>query len=302
VNSKASKLPQTESFPQGVIGVFDSGIGGLSVLQALRAEMPQARFMYWADSGHAPYGERSDEFVIERSHFITEQLLAKGQVQCVVVACNTATAVAIESLRNTYPQLPFVGVEPALKPALGITQTGRVGVIGTHGTLQSARFEKLLKTVQADAAPKSCEFVIQACKGLALAIEHQTEKEINDTLEIEQLCAQYLHAMGPFGSTPGHIDSLVLGCTHYVFVQELLSQMVGPHVHIISTGEAVAKQTHRLVANNLTDVTLTAGMSAQDAVQLWTTGSVSALAHAADRWLNLPSACCHLFEAKAHTS
>jgi glutamate racemase len=292
-------LPPIENVTQGVIGVFDSGIGGLSVLQALRAEMPQERFIYWSDSAFAPYGERSDDFVIQRSHFITEQLMSKGPVKCVVVACNTATAVAIESLRQTYPQLPFVGVEPALKPAIGITQTGRVGVIGTHGTLQSARFEKLLNTVQADAAPKTCEFVIQACKGLALAIEHQTEKETNDTHAVEQLCAQYMQAMGPFGHAPGQMDSLVLGCTHYVFVQEILSSMVGPHVHIISTGEAVAKQTHRLIANQSTDAALSASMSTEDTVQLWTTGSLTALAHAAKRWLNLPPECCHLFEAEA---
>ena len=292
-------MPPTEFSTQGFIGVFDSGIGGLSVLQAMRAEMPHERFIYWSDSAFAPYGERSDDFVIERSHYITKQLMTKGPVKCVVVACNTATAVAIESLRQAYPQLPFVGVEPALKPAIGITQTGRVGVIGTHGTLQSARFEKLLNTVQADAAPKTCEFVIQACKGLALAIEHQTEIETNDTHAVEQLCAQYLQAMGQFGQAPGQIDSLVLGCTHYVFVQEILSSLVGPHVHIISTGEAVAKQTHRLIANQSTDAALSASMSTEDTVQLWTTGSLTALAHAAKRWLNLPPECCHLFESEA---
>ena len=100
MNSKASKLPAVDSHTQQAIGVFDSGIGGLSVLQAMRAEMPHERFIYWSDSAFAPYGERSDEFVIDRSHFITEQLIAKGNVKTVVVACNSATAVAIESLRR----------------------------------------------------------------------------------------------------------------------------------------------------------------------------------------------------------
>ena len=107
---------------QAAIGVFDSGIGGLSVLKALRAEMPQERFIYWADSGYVPYGERSDDFVIARGHDITEQLMAKGPLKAVVVACNTATAVAIESLRTHYSDLPFIGVEPALKPALAQTK------------------------------------------------------------------------------------------------------------------------------------------------------------------------------------
>ena len=296
MSSKASKLPATEPHNQRAIGVFDSGIGGLSVLQAMRAEMPHERFIYWSDSAFAPYGERSDEFVIDRSHFITEQLIAKGNVKTVVVACNSATAVAIESLRQQFPDLPFVGVEPALKPAIGVSHTGRVGVIGTHATLQSARFEKLLRKVQTDAMPSACEFVIQPCKGLALAIEKQTEKAQTDTQEVEQLCRQYLNEMGIFGDGPGQIDTLVLGCTHYVFVEEILRQMVGAKVNIISTGTAVARQAHRLSAIP----TPASGASEEhshkastDTIQLWTTGSLSALEHAADRWLNLPPQCCH---------
>ena len=284
-------MPATETPAQRAIGVFDSGIGGLSVLQAMRAEMPHERFIYWSDSAFAPYGERSDAFVIDRSHFITEQLIAKGDVKAVVVACNSATAVAIESLRQHFPQLPFVGVEPALKPAMSVSQTGRVGVIGTHATLQSARFEKLLNKVQADAAPKSCEFVIQACKGLALAIEKQTEKSQSDTQEVEKLCTHYLQEMGIFGDAPGQIDTLVLGCTHYVFVQDFFRHRVGPKVHIISTGEAVAKQAQRLSVKQ--DATPQLAQHNSNDIALWTTGSLSALEHAAARWLDLPPECCH---------
>lgn len=292
MSSKASKLPATDPQTQQAIGVFDSGIGGLSVLQAMRAEMPHERFIYWSDSAFAPYGERSDEFVTDRSHFITEQLIAKGNVKTVVVACNTATAVAIESLREQFPRLPFVGVEPALKPAMAVTQTGRVGVIGTHATLQSARFEKLLRKVQADAMPASCEFVIKPCKGLALAIENQTEKSPDDTHAIEKLCTQYLQEMGSFGDAPGQIDTLVLGCTHYVFVENIFRQRLGPKVNIISTGSAVAKQAHRLSVSQDHTINKDTTDSAQN-VQLWTTGSLSGLQHAADRWLSLPSQCCH---------
>jgi glutamate racemase len=294
-------LPATDTHTQRAIGVFDSGIGGLSVLRAMRAEMPQAKFIYWSDSAFAPYGERSDAFVIERSHFITEQLIAKGNVQTVVVACNTATATAIESLRQRFTQLPFVGVEPALKPAISVSKTGRVGVIGTHATLNSVRFEKLLKKVQADAAPNACEFIVKPCKGLALAIEKQTEKLQTDDLEVVQLCSQYLQEMGEFGSAPGQIDTLVLGCTHYVFIEDLLQQMLGPQVNIISTGSAVAKQAHRLSVTPMPDTLVgSVQMSPQVAnelstndVQLWTTGSLSALQHAADRWLSVPAQCCH---------
>ena len=275
------------------IGVFDSGIGGLSVLQAMRAEMPHERFIYWSDSAFAPYGERSDAFVTDRSHFITEQLIAKGDVKTVVVACNSATAVAIESLRQQFPQLPFVGVEPALKPALSLSQTGRVGVIGTHATLQSARFEKLLHKVQADAAPKLCEFVIQPCKGLALAIEQQTEKSQADTQEVEKLCAQYLQKMGPFGDAPGQIDTLVLGCTHYIFVQAILQKLVGADVQLISTSEAVAKQTKRLISLAPEAPRTQADSSKPEHIALWTTGALSSLQSAALRWLDLPPEYCH---------
>ena len=300
MNSKASKLPAVDSHTQQAIGVFDSGIGGLSVLQAMRAEMPHERFIYWSDSAFAPYGERSDEFVVDRSHFITEQLIAKGNVKTVVVACNSATAVAIESLRQRFPKLPFVGVEPALKPAMSASKTGRVGVIGTHATLQSLRFEKLLSKVQADAAPLGCEFVIQPCKGLALTIEKQTEKSQTDTQEVERLCVQYLQEMGSFGDAPGQIDTLVLGCTHYVFAEDFLRRIVGPKVNIISTGEAVAKQAHRLSVNH--QEAKKEAPPRGNAIQLWTTGSLNALEHAADRWLSLPSECCHWIAPSASSA
>jgi glutamate racemase len=284
---------------QGAIGVFDSGIGGLSVLKALRAEMPQERFIYWADSGYAPYGERSDDFVIARSHHITEQLLAKGPLKAVVVACNTATAVAIESLRTHYPKLQFIGVEPALKPALAQTKTGCVGVMGTQGTLNSTRFDNLLKTVQTDALPKKGHFVLKACKGLALAIEKQTEKSLHDTTEVAQLCAKYVQSMGSFGHANAQIDTLVLGCTHYIFVQEILQKLVGPDVQLISTGEAVAKQTKRLITP-VTEVLLAPSRSSEpEKIELWTTGALSALQSAALLWLDLPPACCHQAAAQS---
>ncbi len=283
-------MPATDTNTSGFIGVFDSGIGGLSVLQALRAEMPQARFVYWADSGFAPYGERSDAFVIDRCHFITQKLQALGHLKAVVVACNTATAVAIEELRATFPALPFIGVEPALRPALAQTKTLRVGVMGTQGTLRSLRFEKLRKSVLADGSPKSCEFVLQACKGLALAIEQQTDKALNDTHAMEELCAQLVQGMGEFGQQVGQMDTLVLGCTHYVFVQDILQKLVGPGVNVISTGEAVAKQTQRLISEH---GSIKPSPQTKADVQLWTTGSLHALQAAASRWLDLSAEHCH---------
>ena len=220
-------------------------------------------------------------------------------MKAVVVACNTATAVAIESLRTHYPHLPFIGVEPALKPALAQTQTGCVGVMGTQGILNSTRFDNLLKTVQADALPKKGHFVLQACKGLALAIEKQTEKSLNDTTEVAQLCAKYVQSMGSFGHATDQIDTLVLGCTHYIFVQEVLQKLVGSDVQLISTGEAVAKQTKRLITP-ATEVPLAPSHSSESKkIELWTTGALSSLQSAALRWLDLPPEYCHQAAAQS---
>ena len=301
MSSKASKLAPIDPLASGFVGVFDSGIGGLSVLQALRVEMPHERFIYWSDSAYAPYGERSDAFVIDRCNFITKQFFARGNVKSVVIACNTATAVGIESLRLQFPQLKFVGVEPALKPASGVSNTGRIGVIGTHATLQSARFAKLLDKVLADAAPDACEFIIQPCQGLALAIERLTANVHSGSQEVEELCALYLKKMGSFGHAPGQMDTLVLGCTHYVFAQDIFRQLLGPTVNIISTGSAVAKQTQRLSMDSRLEKTSKAVWGSdflnedqpQKSIELWTTGPLSALEKAAKRWLTLPPDCCH---------
>ncbi len=257
------------------IGVFDSGIGGLSVLRALRAELPHERFVYFADSGHAPYGERGDAFVIERSLAIADELIRSHGIKALVVACNTATAAAIQSLRRQRPQLPIVGVEPALKPALAVTRTRRVGVWATRGTLESPKFAALRASLGDQA-----EFVTQACDGLALAIEQQsTEPEPE---RVSGLCKRYLDAMGRFGTSAGEIDTLVLGCTHYVFVRETLAERLGPSVALVDTGEPVARQTRRLLA----DAHLLAQLAepALPAVEWLGTGSITQLTDAASRW------------------
>jgi glutamate racemase len=150
------------------IGVFDSGIGGLSVLRALRAELPHERFVYFADNGHAPYGERDAAQVLARARTITTELLERHDIKALVIACNTATAVAIHLLRAEHPGLPIIGVEPALKPAAALTRTRRVGVMATRGTLESAKFAALL-----DSLCGLATFILQPCDGLADAIERQ---------------------------------------------------------------------------------------------------------------------------------
>ncbi|MEI8170572.1 MAG: glutamate racemase [Rhodoferax sp.] len=251
------------------IGVFDSGIGGLSVLKALRAELPFEDFVYVADSGHAPYGEREASHVLQRSRLITGHLRAQHQISALVIACNTATAAAIHWLRQEHPGLPIIGVEPALKPAVLQSQTKRIGVMATRGTLASAKFRALLESLAGQA-----DFICQPCDGLADAIEH------DDTPKIRALCADYTGAIGQFGINKGQVDTLVLGCTHYPFVRDILANAVGPEVQLIDNGEPVARQTRRMLAS------LATSDQAGECVLL-STGDPKNLQLAAHRWLKL---------------
>jgi glutamate racemase len=259
------------------IGVFDSGIGGLSVLKALRAELPNEHFIYIADSGHAPYGERDAAHVLARSRAVVRYLVGQN-VKALVMACNTATAAAIELLRDEHLGLALIGVEPALKPAVALSQTGRIGVMATRSLLASTKFRSLLAS-QADGAT----IVLQACDGLADAIEHSGQT--GDTTKIIALCARYTAAMGTFGTEKGQIDTLVLGCTHYPFASKQLRALLGPNVRFMETGGAVARQTRRLLQ-------ITGPMPNQPPgqVSLFTTGQPQALQAAAQRWLGLSAA------------
>jgi len=275
------------------IGVFDSGIGGLSVLRALQTELPLERFVYLADNAHAPYGEKSAHFVSDRTHAIADYLQTQHHIKALVVACNTATAAAIQGLRAAYPTLPLVGVEPALKPALALSTTRHIGVIATRGTVGSAKFSRLLASVQGEAT-----FVVQACNGLALAIEQSTLPDPSNAVQsqISHLLETYTRAMGHFGTAPGKIDTLVLGCTHYVFVENDLRTLLGPAVQLVSTGEPVARQTHRLLAGaGLLNTPKAQG--AGPAIRLLTTGDLKGLQAAAQRWLGLPAEVCEAVPA-----
>jgi len=278
------------SAAQRPIGVFDSGIGGLSVLRALQAALPHEHFVYLADNAHAPYGEKTDLYVRQRTHAIAQYLLAQHDIKALVVACNTATAAAIHELRAQHPHLPLVGVEPALKPATQITRTGRVGVMATRGTVASEKFARLLGSLEDQA-----EFEVCACNGLALAIEQTTlpSEQSTAAAEVTRLLRGYTQSMGPFGTQEGEIDTLVLGCTHYVFVQEELQRLVGEQVQLVSTGEPVARQTLRLLesAHLLRHDPAPRAIGAR--MQLFTTGQLAGLRSAASRWLELTSQHCH---------
>jgi glutamate racemase len=264
--------------PFSPIGVFDSGVGGLSVLRALQAELPQEHFVYVADNGHAPYGERDDAHVLRRSHAITDYLLTQHGIKALVVACNTATAAAIHTLRAAYPQLSIIGIEPALKPAASASQTGVVGVMATRATLNSEKFARLLQTLHGTAT-----FVLQPCDGLADAIER------SDGARTLALCREYTGALGRFGQTAGDIDTLVLGCTHYAFVAGELQHLVGPQTALLEGGEPLARHTRRLLEkSNLTRAADPSGSGTSENGQaaFYSTGTLSVLNAAIERWLD----------------
>ncbi len=257
-----------------MIGVFDSGVGGLSVLKALRAELPFENFIYLADSGHAPYGERDDAHVIERSHRIASWLV-KHDIKALVIACNTATAAAITQLRAAHPDLPIIGVEPALKPAVLLSKTARIGVMATRGTLASSKFQSLLASQSTHAA-----FVLQPCDGLADAIERSAAN--GDETGVIERCKHHISAMGRFGRQHGDIDTLVLGCTHYPFAHACLQELVGTDVQIVDNGEAIARQLRRQLGAVSSSATAGHGT-----VALLATGDAANLGVAAHRWLGL---------------
>jgi len=250
------------------IGIFDSGIGGLSILAALRAELPHEHFLYYADAGHAPYGERDGDFIIARARAIARTLIETYGIKALVVACNTATAAAIAHLRADWPGLLLIGVEPALKPAAAATRTKHIGVLATRGTLASAKFRALHQGLTGLA-----QFHLIACDGLASAIER------DDAEQIDALATRYLHALGPLGTHQGQIDTLVLGCTHYPFATAALRRHAGLEVRFIDTGAPVAQHTRRLLAAR------GALHLGPGALTLQTSGLPDALQTAAARWL-----------------
>jgi len=211
----------------GTIGVFDSGVGGLSVLKALHTRLPAAALHYFADSAYAPYGDRTVNEVQQRCMRITEHLLDEG-ARMVVVACNTATTAAIAALRLRWPEVPFVGVEPGVKPAVACTRNGRIGVMATRRTIASERLQRLL-TEHAG----HCSVVLQACPGLADAIEAGSLDDHAMRLLLQAHCAPLLAA---------GVDTVVLGCTHYPFVAEQIQALMGEAVTLIDTADAVAQR------------------------------------------------------------
>lgn len=215
------------------IGIFDSGCGGLSVYRELVKLLPQERYVFFADNAHCPYGEKSALYIRRRARYITEFLLDKG-ADIIVVACNTATAAAIADLRSRYPDVPFVGMEPAVKPAALGTRSGVVGVLATAGTLKGSKYLNTRGLYQDDV--KIVEHVGQGFVELV-------ENGRLDGPEAESVVRASLQPLLDAGA-----DTIVLGCTHYPFLQPLVERLAGPGVQVIDPAPAVARQALRVLA------------------------------------------------------
>lgn len=249
------------------VGIFDSGVGGLSVLKALHAQWPEAPLLYVADSGHAPYGERDDAYVIARSRHIMRHLMDEGAIG-MVIACNTATTIAAKTLRGGKSALPIVGVEPGVKPAVAATRNGRIGVMATTGTLASEKFKALVQ-----AQCEGVTVVPQPCPGLVPLIEAGDL----DSPALHEAIAVHTAPLRAAG-----VDTVVLGCTHYPFVRHLIEAAMGPGVKIIDTSDAVARHAVNTMRQLLPP-------SEAPPVRLRTTGDVERLRAISRAWL--PFAC-----------
>ncbi|WP_186271808.1 glutamate racemase [Burkholderia gladioli] len=229
--SSPTDFASEDSTTAAPVGIFDSGLGGLSVLRAVRAQLPEESFVYVADSRHAPYGERDDAFIIERTLAIGEWLAARG-AKALVVACNTATAQSIAVVRETLA-IPLVGVEPGIKPATLASRSRVAGVLATAATLRSARFESLIERYAAD-----CRFLRQPGHGLVEAIERGD----TGSPALRALLDGYLEPMLAAGA-----DTLVLGCTHYPFLDATIRELTQDRLTLIDTSEAIARQLARVL-------------------------------------------------------
>jgi glutamate racemase len=214
------------------IGVFDSGIGGITILKAISQVQPYESLLYLADQAHVPYGARSLEQIREFSQEITRYLLTQG-AKLIVVACNTASAAALHYLREIFPQTLFVGMEPAVKPAAETTRSGVVGVLATPATFQGALYASVIERFT-----QGVTVLQDTCPGLVAQIENGHL----DTPETRLILEKAIHPMLKAG-----IDTIVQGCTHYPFITPLIQEIAGPQVRVIDPSPAIARQVSRLI-------------------------------------------------------
>jgi len=237
------------------IGIFDSGLGGLTVLQDIQALLPHEDLIYIADSAFAPYGNKDSALIVQRVCMLADSLVQTHHIKALVVACNTATAEAVHILRERL-QIPVIGMEPAIKPAVALTKSGVVGVLATANTLKSDKFSKLLDSHQHQA-----RIIVQPCVGWVEAIE---QGDIHSDYT-KALVAKYVQPLLEAG-----VDTLVLGCTHYPLLEPIIRDLVGEQVHLMTTGHAVAKRLqHQLLTQHALNLQTEHGKNF-----FWTSGDV----------------------------
>ncbi|MDO8351061.1 MAG: glutamate racemase [Gallionella sp.] len=219
------------------IGVFDSGVGGLSVLHHIRQTLPNEHLIYVADSGHVPYGDKTASYIEQRSIALSNFLLSQG-AEAIVIACNTATAAAAATLRRDF-NCPIIGMEPAVKPAVTATKSGVIGVLATTGTLESARFAALLERYAG-----AVKIITQGCPGLV----EQVELGELHSIRTRELVERYTAPLLERGA-----DTLILGCTHYPFLAPLIREVVGEDIMLVDTGAAVARHLKSRLLTELPD-------------------------------------------------
>ena len=211
------------------IGIFDSGLGGLTVVKALKKVIKNADIYYVADTKHAPYGEKTPAQILQYSLNITQYLIQKHQVDVLVLACNTATSFAIKELRTLYPSLIIIGTEPGIRPAILKTKTRMVGILATPATLKSKKYQNLVEMLSQDS---DVEILEQACEGLV----EQIEKGETTTAKTRKLLEKWLLPM-----SDKNVDTIVLGCTHYPLVSAMIQEIIPHKVTLIETGMAIAE-------------------------------------------------------------
>ena len=237
------------------IGIFDSGIGGLSVLRDIRGLLPHEKLIFIADSAFAPYGNKPLEFIQQRSKDLSRFLLEQG-AKTVVVACNTATAIAVNQLREQF-NIPIIAMEPGVKPAISATRSGIVGVLATENTLTSQQFTRLLHRYA-----ENVQVISQPCPGLV----EQIESGEFDSIRTRQLIEQYTAPLLSAGA-----DTIVLGCTHYPLIRQQIADIIGPNITIIETGQAVAQQVKHVIAEQH----ITAHSTDRASITCWTSGNIT---------------------------
>ncbi len=244
------------------LGVFDSGLGGLSVVREIRRRLPRERIVYIADSAYVPYGGRPLEEIRERATTVARALIDR-EAKIIVVACNTASGAAIDDLRETFT-LPIVGLEPAVKPAAASTEVGRIAVLATPATLRTERFHRLV-----DRHATGVELLKVPCPGFVELVESGEVDGPNAMRVVSEALAPVVEA---------RVDRVVLGCTHYPFLAGLISAVLGDGVRILDSGEAVARQVERVLAQN--DLLASEEV---DGMTLLTTGDPAAVQPVAER-------------------